>query len=260
MSANEDAARDEIARRLEAVGYKVEIVPEGEAETADLCARCPTDTLLVEVKNRTDDEALREKLAAADDREPVWDAQSINWNAPSDRLLHKVRSQLQDTPEDYQGIGGMWLIPAPHLSVSAAAEQLRATLLGIRNVFFNDAEGNHLSGWCVFATHAAFLKFPEVTFVVMDVEGGSQLIINPFSPRADEMRATRLYEFFGEGVLDVDRVDSGPDLFVVRGDFPRNEEARTLAVLREQHPELEFQAFFDLQMHRGNIRIPFPEK
>ena len=237
-----DAARDAVARRLESIGYHCVPVPETpDHKTADLCARHESGDLLIEVKSRTDDEDLHERIEAAPE-EVHWDSQSINWNAAIDKDLHIARRQLRDTPNEYQGIWGVWWIPAPHGTVSATKDQVLGTLLGIRQAL---KQGSAAS--CYYAGPTAFFKFRQIAFAVVE----DVLVVNEFCPEAEAFRSTEFCQLSPR--IDLAQFESTPEAPIVRGDHKRTDAAASLAALRRLHPE--FTQFFDLGMHRGSMRI-----
>ncbi len=239
---NRDEARDHVAQHMESIGYDCLPVPETpDHKTADLCARHETGDLLIEVKSRTDDEALHERIEAAPE-EVHWDCQSINAHPRIVDDLTIARRQLRETSDEYQGIWGVWWIPAPHGAVSATKDQVLGTLLGIRQAL---KPGSAAS--CYYAGPTAFFKFREIAFAVVE----DVLVVNEFCPEAETFRSTEFCQMSPR--IDLAQFESTPEAPIIRGDHKRTDEAASLAALRRLHPE--FTQFFDLGMHRGSMRI-----
>lgn len=244
-----DPARDEVARRLESMGYDCVPVPETpDHKTADLCARHETGDLLIEVKSRVDDELMHAEILRAP-RKPVWDAQSQNTSSAIDGDLRTAREQLTQTGEEFQGVWGVWWIPAPRSQPTIAPEQIRGMLLGIRQGF--RSEGEPMSD-CYYAGPTAFWKFREIAFAVV----GDELIVNEFCQRAEQFRASHLYWSFPGNVLDLALLRSTVEAPIVRGGHRRTDEVASLAALQELHPE--FEGFMDVHVFRGFAPLQGP--
>jgi len=86
----------------------------------------------------------------------------------------------------------------------------------------------------------------------------SQLLVNPYSRRLDEVRASRLFAFTAHNkpraIIDLHRLETPASGYVLWGDFSRKDDATVLAELKKRHPDSDFQ-LFDMMSSIGHIRM-----
>jgi hypothetical protein len=86
----------------------------------------------------------------------------------------------------------------------------------------------------------------------------TQLLVNPYSRRLDEVRASRLFTFVaGEmprAIIDLHKPEASPNDYVLWGEFSRKSEATVLEELKKRYPDRDFQ-LFDMCSSVGRIRM-----
>lgn len=239
--------RQLVKERLEhIVGYKADVIQQGEEQSADLFAYAGDDKLLLEVKSRVDDlDVVRTLREAPAGTEASRDA-LMERSAGISRIVHEAVGQLQTSMRHYDGVPIMWFIPDPVLGMSDADQLMEATLLGIRWVMWRSD-----TGWgyapCYLAGRTDFHKYPMLAAASVDFDDGAKLLINPYTPHLSLIRKSRLYEFFAheDAVVDLEFKKSSTSGLILFGDFDRADDRVVLEKLSKQHPEFGFQ-FVDM--------------
>ena len=237
-----DLNREAVQRRLEALDFAVEVVPEDErARQPDLVATKGGTRMFVEVKTRVEDATLRVKMESV----PVGATEPVltvldKHNALSSDIKHG-NSQLRSaaTPEDFRLL---WFRADSGPFVYDAREQIGATLLGIRMVVVETSAGRQPRA-CVYAGHADFFRFQDIDGVMIEVDGAITLLLNQFSPRSDAFAASPISTVISSSVLDVARAEEAGSCYVVDGDAHRKGDAALLEHLRLKYPTDQFVEF-----------------
>jgi hypothetical protein len=249
-----DPHADHAAEILTEIGYTVERILETTDETADLWAHSGSDRLTIEVKSRVDDLDVVKELAAAPGTVVTRETPLVR-SDPLGRMIRKARSQIRASQSGYPGLGVLWFRPDPVLGVSNAIEQVKANLLGSRWVSYRlDGQFGFAPAFLVAPTD--FHRFPDLDAAVLQKQDELQLVVNPFSARKDPLRATRLHHYFDAGgaVIDLDRLASGKDHFILRCELDRADKPAVLAALAHQHPGHAF-TFSNMQAFSGITTI-----
>src|SRR5438093_9691684 len=91
----DDPHRQVVKERLERlVGYKVEVIQEGDEQSADLFAYAGDDKLLVEVKSRVDDLDVARKLREGPPGTEASRDTLMEHTAVISRIVHEAVGQL----------------------------------------------------------------------------------------------------------------------------------------------------------------------
>lgn len=254
-----DPHRQLVKEKLEQVGYSVTEIPEGAGPSADLAASGDDIGLIVEVKARRDDiEHARQFLVGPAGR-VVGSHEPIVHDDPSSDLVHHAEKQIVASQRRYPGLGILWLRAAPDLGISHAHEKMLTTLLGKRYVNVLGADGMIQPAIPYYlAAYADFFRYPAIDLaVVEDSEDNGRLLVNPYSHRLAEVRASRFFTFIASAtpgaIIDMHHI-SPPEGYVLFGDFPRKDEATVLAEMKRRYPDRDFQ-FFDMISSIGRIRV-----
>ena len=153
----------------------------------------------------------------------------------------------------------LWFRADPGLGISHADVKMVTTLFGRRYVNVRGPDGIITTAPCYLAGYADFYRYPAIDLaVVEDPEDRAQLLVNPYSCRLDDVRASRLFAFTAgnnpHAIIDLHRLETPASGYVLWGDFPRKDEATVLAELKKRHPDRDFQ-LFDITSSIGHIRM-----
>lgn len=253
-----DPHREVVRQKLAAIGYTVTEIPEGKG-SADLAASGPDIGLVVEVKSRRDDiERARRFHTGPPGRVVESHSPVVHDDFLSD-VVHDAAKQIASSQEQYPGLGVLWFRASPELGISHAAEKMVTTLLGRRYVNVRGADGIINTAVCYLAGYVDFYCYPGIDLtVVEDSEDKAQLLINPYSRRIDDVRASRLVTAAAANkpgaIIDLHRLETPENGYVLWGEFSRKHEATVLAELKKLYPDRDFQ-FFDMRSSIGHIRM-----
>lgn len=254
-----DLHRQVVRQKLEAIGYTIAEIPEGNGESADLAASGSDVGLVVEVKARRDDIERARKFHAGLAGRVVGSHSPMVHDDALSRVVHHAAKQISSSQERYSGLGVLWFRVDPDLGISHAAEKMVITLLGRRYLNVRGSDGVIMTGRCYLAGYADFYRYPAIDLaVVEDPENNTQLLVNPYSRRLDDVRASRLFTFVaGErprAIIDLHHLETSANDYVLWGEFSRKAEATVLAELKKRYPDRDFQ-FFDVTSSIGHIRM-----
>jgi len=248
-----------VKEKLEQVGYAVTEIPEEAEPSADLEASGDDIGLIVEVKARRDDIEQARQLLTCPAGRVIGSHEPIVHDDPLSDLVHHAEKQIVASQRRYPGLGMLWLRAVPDLGISHAAEKMLTTLLGKRYVNVRGADGIIQPAIpCYLAAYADFFRYPAIDLaVVEDPEDQGRLLINPYSRRLAEVRASRLFTFIRSStpgaIIDPHHI-SPPAGYVLFGDFSRRDEATVLAELKRCYPDRDFQ-LFDMISSIGRTRV-----
>jgi hypothetical protein len=240
---------------LEQLGYKVIEIPEGEGRSADLWASTESDQLIIEVKSRVDDEEVASILRDFPSGKSHVEIGSIARAKAIGRLVEDAVEQLRNSSKTYSGFWIIWLRSSPLLGVTHSPEQLEAALLGIRWSCVHKKDDFWFAP-CYFADRTDFHKFPCIAGAVIDYGDRGKLLLNPYSPKLDEFRKTKLFKTFlsGDAVFDARDIDDPRQALVLLIDFDRSDEAQVLKVLEERYPGCSI-SFVEMHSLRGYMKL-----
>ena len=253
-----DPHREVVRQKLTAIRYTVTEIPEGKG-SADLAANGPDIGLVVEVKSRRDDiERARQFHTGRPGRVVETHSPIVHDDFLSD-VVHNAAKQIASSQAQYSGLGVLWFRASPELGISHADEKMVTTLLGRRYVNVRGADGIINAAACYLAGYPDFYRYPGIDLaVVEDPEDKAQLLVNPYSRRIDDVRASRLVTAAAGNkpgaIIDLHRLETPENGYVLWGEFSRKCEATVLAELKKLYPDRDFQ-FFDMKSSIGHIRM-----
>lgn len=243
-----DPHRQLVREKLKQIGYSITEIPEGNGPSADLAANDQDIGLVVEVKARREDiERARQFRAGPSGRVVESHSPIVHDDSLSDVIHHAAR-QITSSQERYSGLGVLWFRAAPELGISHADEKMITTLFGRRYVNVRGSDGIiQTAAPCYLAAYADFYRYPAIDLaVVEDREDKARLLVNPYSRRLGDVRASRLFTFVAgttpSAIVDLHQLFP-PAGYVLWGDFSRKEEATVLAELKKRYPNSDFQLF-----------------
>ncbi len=254
-----DPHRQVVRQKLEAIGYAISEIPEGLGPSADLAANGPDNGLVVEVKARRDDIERARQFRAGPPGRVLGSHSPVVHDDPLSDVIHHAAKQIGSSQKQYSGLGVLWFRADPELGISHADAKMVTTLLGRRYVNVRGPDGIINTAPCYLAGYADFYRYPAIDLaVVEDSEDKAQLLVNPYSRRLDEVRASRLFAFTAHNkpreIIDLHRLETPASGYVLWGDFSRKDDATVLAELKKRHPDSDFQ-LFDMMSSIGHIRM-----
>jgi len=244
---------------LEESGYTVHLIEEDQNDKrADLLASCETDSLIVEVKSKYDDDELFKQLHAAKAREMVPYLAEIQRNNSLSSLIEEASRQIETSKFlSESAFGVLWFHPDPKLGLSDSDEQIRMTLYGGQYAFVDAPDGTQWSMPCYYTTYSDFYRYTSINAVVLHVEEGFQILPNTFSDRINDFKESRLYEDFSyhSSIWTPELLAAEGSALCLHGaiDFKDLETVRI--ALEKQNPGYRIVKFIDMQSYGGVMNI-----
>lgn len=231
-----------VKKRLEALGFRVEHIPEDpKLSKPDLRATKSTEVYYFEVKTRELDAELRSKMESVavgkTESMPV-SLDKQNWLSGD---IKKAGEQLKSLagPTDFRVL---WYRADSKPFVQDAREQLGSTLLGIRMVFGQRNGGKRVRP-CVYAGFSDYWRYRDIDGSIVEADGLLNLIPNEFSPRREAFSKSALFEILREAAVDIQGLERNDLCYIVEPNVDRKDDAAVLASLRTKYPGHEFNAF-----------------
>lgn len=241
---------------LEHLGFTVEPVEEGEGKTPDLVASKDAETFLIEVKTKQDDASREQRMEEAFEVGRVFE--EVLPMGPRNR----VSAIVQHGVRQLEALGAkdplrlMWFA-ALGRRAKVYACQIRATLLGSTQVF--DLQETSWQRDCYFFHGSAFYRWRnKLDGAVIAQSKSGQLLVNPFSPRADRLRRSPMAVTFGQGVLDPIALEAVGRACIVDGDVDRNDEAAVQHFLQQKYRRPMLQSI-EMGHHGVWVGVPVEE-
>ena len=233
-----DHNRDAVKKRLEALSFKVDIVPEVPNEKRpDLVALRDNTTMFVEVKTRVEDTNLRAKMESVGVGATGSFLTSLDKHNSLSVDVERANTQLgaAAAPDDFRIL---WFRADNGLFVHDTLEQIRATLLGIRMVLA-ERNGERRPRACVYAGYSDFFRCREIDGAMVEIDGALTLIVNQFSRRYERFACSPICAAVSPAIFDVQR--NPEDVwYVVDSDVNRKDDDVLLAFLKTQYPADRF--------------------
>lgn len=256
---NRDPYKLSVKASLEESGYSATLIEEDQREKrADLLATCDTDSLIVEVKCKYDDEELHNQLRRAGPREIVPYHADIQRNNSLASIIEEAFRQIEASRHLAKGaFGVLWFHPDPKLGFSDSDEQIRMNLYGGRYAFVDGPDG---AGWCMqcfYTTYSDFYRYTSVEAVALHTEEGVQLLPNPFSQRAHDFGGTRLYQDFQRrsAVWSPELLAAEGTALCVQGSIDLRDIEAVRAALESQNPAYKIIRFVDMDSYGGVMNV-----
>jgi hypothetical protein len=244
---------------LEEAGYAVQLIDEVQDEKrADLFATCETDSLIIEVKCKYDDEELYEQLRETEPRKIIPYHAHIQRNNSLASLIEEASRQIEGCRHlSDTAFGVLWFHPDPKLGFSDSDQQVQMNLYGGRYAFVDAPDG---SGWtmpCYYTTYADFYRYRSIAAVVLHSKEGVQLLPNPFSTRADDFRGTTLYDDFRRhsAVWAPELLAAEGVALCLTGSVNLKDLRAVVVALEKQNPGYKIVRFVDMHSYGGVMNV-----
>ncbi|MDA2928195.1 hypothetical protein MYX78_13375 [Acidobacteria bacterium AH-259-G07] len=208
---------------LENQGFDVGRIQVNEKDRrADYKVRDESDTYIVEVKGRAEDEEYLEDLF----RKGVAEKQKLlgRTNTMSG-LIQEAADQLRSTPCE-EGAFRIAAFVASTEDADVDLEQFESTLYGTVNLLTEEEDGIALATPCFYFTFNEFYRLPDVDAALIFAQRGSKLYLNTFSQRVEAFRRARLYELYDQhnAVVDPGEMERRETAFVADCNLDRRDE------------------------------------
>lgn len=244
---------------LEETGYVVHLIEEDQNDKrADLLASCETDSLIVEVKCKYDDDDLFKQLHAVKAREMVPYHAEIQRNNSLSSLIEEASRQIEASKFlSESAFGVLWFHPDPKLGFSDSDEQIRMTLYGGLYAFVDAPDGTQWSMPCYYTTYSDFYRYTSINAVALHVEAGVQLMPNPFSDRANDFKKSMLYEDFSNhsSVWTPELLAAEGGALCLHGAIDLKDIEAVRIALEKQNPGYRIVRFVDMHSYGGVMNI-----
>lgn len=172
-------------RFFESLGYNVDRIAEGPAETADFHVTKVAESYVVEVTGRGDQGKFDEDLERLG---KAIEARVAKPNAPTDKILREKNSQIRST--SVEGFGVVWIELQGQFADPIAAE-IKATFLGHVGIAVRGG-GKTVEKPCYYFDHASCFRRTNINAVIVFSGDGLQVLFNEHAHRAAEFRTTPL--------------------------------------------------------------------
>ncbi len=246
-----DRNRESVGKRLEALGFKVDVVREVPNEKRpDLVASKDNTTMFVEVKVRVEDRELRAKMESVGVGATKSIVISLDKHNSLSEHVEKANAQLgaAAASDDFRLL---WFRADSGPFVHDPREQIGATLLGIRMVFAERNAERRVRP-CIYAGYADLFRCREIDGVMIEIDGALTLVLNQFSQRQEAFACSPICAAVSPAIVDVQRNTREDLYYVVDSDVNRRDEDALLAFLRTKYPR---DAFFHFASHCAGTTV-----
>jgi hypothetical protein len=221
---------------FEGFGYHVEKIAETSEETPDFLISDDTFSYVLELKTKSPSEAESEERRRLLDAGQIHNLhESIIRKNRLSGIIKKAKDQLES--HDERDLRLVWLLATGYLAKPRML-QFEATLYGLAPLIGGP---NERTGDCFFFYNSEFFRYRHVLdAAILSTESEMRLLLNPLSPRYEEMKSSSLPKHLGKAVVDPPELDKTGKAFLVDSDVDRNDKEAVLGYLREkyQSPDL----------------------
>ncbi len=246
-----------VCENLQAAGLsvtRVEVDPKAEVERCDLSATDTREKYLIEVKGINDEVKIKQVLCKGEMFETT---RSHVYRNRVAKEIHKAKSQLQSTAEEYKD--HLWLVALIAKSKYDARfmhEQILGTLYGVAAITDCEADGKRRRRRCLYFSESAFHKHPEVDGAILLGVDGISLHMNDYSSRIDRVRRSGLACFLEQYkvVYDKEAMEDRCDCLVADFEMDRSDVRAVIERLKEKYHGRNLQAM-NWQRWEGIARI-----
>jgi hypothetical protein len=190
--------------------------------------------MFVEVKKRVVDTKLRGAMEVVRPGKTEIICTSVDKQNSLSTDLEQANRQLRQVAGS-SDLRLLWYRVDDNPFVPPFTDQLGSTLYGIRGVAVDEPSGRRLRT-CVYAGYADFFRFTEIDGAMLEIDHLISLFLNPFSPRLESFRASKIATLLADALFDVEVSEARGDLYIVAADAPRRDDAQLLRHLRDRYP------------------------
>ena len=243
----ESETETKVRQVFSTLGYEVDRIPESTdpgVETADYRIRDSNDSYVIEVKDKSDDNAL---LADYDEKMESGNVfvrtESTGYKNAVSNILDVAERQLTVTAESEKEFRLVWLELAG-IDRTLGLQQAMATIYGTVQLL---PIGKALvTKDCYYFKHSVVHRNPNIDGFIISDGDSMGFAANPFSPRARVLRSSKLFAFFADrdAVRDPVALEQAGTIYVADCDIPRRD---TQAVREYVQQKYGVDRFLDLE-------------
>ena len=233
MSDLKDRAR--VCEILDALGLTTGGVPEADTKRCDLRAHDGEgEHYLIEVKGFHDNADIGRALR--EDRVHVGERSLVRSNVVEEEVKKAIK-QLEATP---MAEGALWLVALMSRTTygsDVTLQQIHGTLYGIRPIIYVDSSARNVSRPCLYFSHSAFHRHPELDGAIVIDQSSAGLCINDFGRRVERVRDSVLGRAFTKkGALsDAATLESGGGFLWADCGLDRNDKHAVLEYVKDKY-------------------------
>jgi hypothetical protein len=215
-------------------GFSVERISDSPAKrTADYLITDEKDRYIIEVKGRIEDKNHREDLLSGKEACRVT---KLGHNNSVSNRIRDAEKQLKSTPSDSRAFRVIGLVAVGD-DPSAQVIQFEATLYGLIYLLLPYENNPFFPIPCFYFTFNEFFNIPNVdAALILCLEDG-KMCLNPFSPRAEEFRNTKLWHSHeSEGkVCDPEQMENRTEALIADCNLDRKNESLLRDYVRHKY-------------------------
>jgi hypothetical protein len=236
MKKNSEKTEKHFEQLLSSEGFKVERIKTKESRTADFIVKDNDGlTYIIEVKTKIDDGSFEAELK---EKGVAVTSEKHESKSTLRAIFRNKTKQLEDTESKEEDLKILWFYTMGRDPETQVA-QCEATLMGrVDIVIPGDKEGIEAKSVpCYYFGYAEFYKRKNLDAVVTSTYRQGRLLVNPFSPRVEKIRLSKLASLFRKHNAFIDPTNGEPkDIFVV-DDFnlPRKDAKNILEWVKNKY-------------------------
>jgi len=249
--------RADLREILKALGLTSADVSEADTKRCDLRAHDGEgENYLIEVKGFHDNADIDQTLQKGDVH--VGKRSLVGSNVIEKAVQYAIK-QFEATPTDD---GALWLVALINRTVygsDVTSKQIYGTLYGIRWIVHVDSAGQNVSRKCLFFSHSAFHRHPELDGAIVIDQGDVSFCLNDFGRRVERVRQSVLGRYFAQrGALnDAATLEASGGFLHADCCLDRKDEHAVLEYVKEKYG-LEYALVTAPTEHSAMARVARP--
>jgi hypothetical protein len=254
-----------VQKVLRKMGLAVERVAESHRDgerTCDFKAIDGDATFWVEVKTRTEDATISEKLQR---EKVVLQSHPLGYCPSMASIISHAVTQLDAQARREEGFEVLWMVLSHPGECDRHWTQAIATAFGSEEIIDFVGESRD----CYSFKESSFFKHKSLdAMAVYAANRRMTLCVNPESPRAAAFRDTTLFRFFEEGgrkqgafgVIDPEGMEKAGLAYIADCDIPRRDAEAVMAYVRKKYGLPPHSTHITLDLHTATTLLPPSEK
>ncbi len=210
-------------------------VPEADTKRCDLRAHDGEgEQYLIEVKGFHDNANIGS--AMREDRVHVGERSLVRSNVVEEQVRAAIK-QLKATPTAEKALWLVVLMSRTTYGSDVTLKQIHGTLYGIRPIIYGDSSGRCVSRDCLYFSHSAFHRHPELDGAIVIDQESAGLCLNDFGRRVERVRDSVLCRHFAKkGALsDAASLESGRGFFWADCGLDRKDKHAVLEYVKNKY-------------------------
>lgn len=229
-----DRAAEVVVKMFQAWGFEASRLDEtNDSRRPDVLAQYDSETYLIEVKEKLDRADRQEKMEAAFSRGNLFEEhEPIGVRNTIAGIARDAVEQIMAYDPAESDLRLIWFWSNGRRG-DVFIKQALSTFLGA--TLLVDIQDHSWQRDCYFFHDSVFFRWANVLdgAIIASPQSG-QLIINNYSPRANELRSSRLATTMKCGVLDPEALFATDDAVLVKADIDRRDRAAVLKWVQQK--------------------------